>query len=76
MKVDRNVVTEIARLAHLELKEEETELFARQLQQILQYIEQLNEAEHAAGPFSYEEFLQYYHCTDQCYPKSLSLQKI
>ena len=53
MNIDRAVVTQIARLAHLELKEEETELLARQLHQILQYVEQLNEVEHPAEPFSF-----------------------
>ena len=57
MKIDSEVVIQIAKLAHLELEQNEVELFTKQLQEILQYIEQLNEVEESATPFSFTEFL-------------------
>jgi len=55
--IDRELVLGIAQLAHLELSDEEVELFARQLQDILQYIEKLNQAKQSAEPFTYGQFL-------------------
>jgi aspartyl-tRNA(Asn)/glutamyl-tRNA(Gln) amidotransferase subunit C len=57
MKVDKDVVLHIAKLAHLELEENEVEPLTRQLQDILQYIEKLKEVGESADPFSYD-FLQ------------------
>lgn len=57
MNVDRNLVLHIAQLAKLELQESEIELFVKQLGDILQYIEQLNEASGTAEPFSFSFFL-------------------
>jgi aspartyl-tRNA(Asn)/glutamyl-tRNA(Gln) amidotransferase subunit C len=57
MNVDRDLVLHIAYLAKLELQESEVELFVKQLGDILQYIEQLNEASGTAEPFSFSFFL-------------------
>lgn len=57
MNVDRDLVLHIAQLAKLELQESEVELFVKQLGDILQYIEQLNEASGTAEPFSFSFFL-------------------
>jgi aspartyl-tRNA(Asn)/glutamyl-tRNA(Gln) amidotransferase subunit C len=57
MNVDRDLVLHIAQLAKLELQESEIELFVKQLGDILQYIEQLNEASGTAEPFSFSFFL-------------------
>jgi aspartyl-tRNA(Asn)/glutamyl-tRNA(Gln) amidotransferase subunit C len=57
MNVDRDLVLHIAQLAKLELQESEVELFVKQLGDILQYIEQLNEASETAEPFSFSFFL-------------------
>lgn len=43
MKITRKEVEHVARLARLELKEEEIEQFTRQLSDILSYVEKLNE---------------------------------
>lgn len=43
MKITREEVGHVARLARLSLKEEEIELFTRQLSDILTYVEKLNE---------------------------------
>jgi len=43
MQVDRDWVLKIARLANLELKEEEVELFQKQLADILNFVSQLEE---------------------------------
>lgn len=48
---------QIAKLAKLELGEQEVELFATQLQSILDYIEKLKEVQQPAEPFSFDEFL-------------------
>ncbi|MCI0445864.1 Asp-tRNA(Asn)/Glu-tRNA(Gln) amidotransferase subunit GatC [bacterium] len=57
MNVDRDMVLHIAQLAKLELQESEIDLFVKQLGDILQYIEQLNEASGTADPFSFSFFL-------------------
>jgi aspartyl-tRNA(Asn)/glutamyl-tRNA(Gln) amidotransferase subunit C len=57
MKIDRDVVLEIAKLARIELREEELDLFVHQLQDILQYIEKLNEVKQPAEPFSFRNVL-------------------
>ena len=57
MKIDRELVQHIAGLAHMELSEAEVELFSKQLQKILQYIEKLNEVHQSAEPFSFNQFL-------------------
>ena len=57
MNVDRDLVLHIAQLAKLELQESEIELFVKQLGDIFQYIEQLNEASETAEPFSFSFFL-------------------
>lgn len=43
MKITREQVQHVARLARLELTEEETELFTGQLDGILAYVDKLNE---------------------------------
>jgi aspartyl-tRNA(Asn)/glutamyl-tRNA(Gln) amidotransferase subunit C len=43
MKIEKKEVEHIARLARLKLNEEEKERFGHQLDQILKYIEKLNE---------------------------------
>lgn len=43
MKLTREQVLRVAELAHLELSEEEVELYSRQLSEILTYIEKLNQ---------------------------------
>ncbi len=43
MKISRKDVEHVARLARLRLTEEEKEKFGRQLNQILEYVEKLNE---------------------------------
>ena len=57
MKIDRELVLHIAELAHIELREEELDRFTKQLQEILLYVEQLNEVQQPAQPFSYADFL-------------------
>lgn len=57
MKIDRELVLHIAKLAHLELSESELEVFPKQLQDILNYIEKLNEVKQPVSPFSMSEFL-------------------
>ena len=54
MKITRELVLRIAKLAHLKLEEQEIETFGRQLQEILQYVETLNETTLPAEPFTYE----------------------
>jgi aspartyl-tRNA(Asn)/glutamyl-tRNA(Gln) amidotransferase subunit C len=58
VKIDREIVLHIGKLAHLELSEEEQELFARQLQNILQYVEKLNEIKQPVNPFTYGAYLK------------------
>lgn len=43
MKITREDVLRVAELAHLELSETEIEVFSRQLDSILTYVEKLNE---------------------------------
>lgn len=43
MKITRELVLHIAELANLKLKEEEIEKFQKELNQILEYVEKLNE---------------------------------
>ncbi len=43
MKVTKELVIHIAELAHLKLKEDEIEKFQKELNQILEYVENLNE---------------------------------
>lgn len=43
MKITREDVLRVAELAHLELSEAEIEMFSRQLDSILSYVEKLNE---------------------------------
>jgi aspartyl-tRNA(Asn)/glutamyl-tRNA(Gln) amidotransferase subunit C len=58
LQVDRKLVLHIADLAHLQLTEDEVKTFARQLQQILQYIEKLNEVTETSSPFSFGKYLE------------------
>lgn len=57
MKVDRDLVLQIAKLAHIELTDEEVDLFTSQLGSILQYVEKLNEESEQAEPFVFSELL-------------------
>lgn len=57
MKVDRELVLQIAKLAQMELTDEEIELFTSQLGSILQYVEKLNEESEPAEPFVFNELL-------------------
>ena len=57
MKIDRELVRHIAKLAHLDLEEREVDLFTRQLGEILEYVEQLGEVKQPAEPFSFGSFL-------------------
>ena len=57
MKVDRDLVLQIAKLAHMELTEDEVQLFTTQLGSILQYVEKLNEESEQAEPFVFSELL-------------------
>jgi aspartyl-tRNA(Asn)/glutamyl-tRNA(Gln) amidotransferase subunit C len=57
MKVDRDLVLQIAKLAHMELTEEEVQLFTSQLGSILQYVEKLNEESEQAEPFVFSDLL-------------------
>lgn len=52
MHIDKGVVLNIAKLAHLDLEAQEVEVFAKQLGEILQYVEQLNEVNQPAEPFA------------------------
>jgi aspartyl-tRNA(Asn)/glutamyl-tRNA(Gln) amidotransferase subunit C len=58
MKINPELVKHIGKLAHLDLSESEQELFARQLQNIIQYIEKLNEVKQPTDPFSFGNFLE------------------
>ena len=57
MKVDQELVLQIAKLAHIELTDEEVQLFTVQLGSILQYVEKLNEESEQAEPFVFSELL-------------------
>jgi aspartyl-tRNA(Asn)/glutamyl-tRNA(Gln) amidotransferase subunit C len=57
MKVDQNLVLQIAKLANIELTDEEVQLFTSQLASILQYVEKLNEESEQAEPFVFSELL-------------------
>jgi aspartyl-tRNA(Asn)/glutamyl-tRNA(Gln) amidotransferase subunit C len=57
MKVDRNLVLQIAKLANIELTDEEVQLFTSQLGNILQYVEKLNQESEQAEPFVFSELL-------------------
>lgn len=43
MKVTKELVLHIAELAHLKLRDDEVEKFQKELDQILEYVEKLNE---------------------------------
>lgn len=43
MKVTKELVLHIAELAHLKLREDEVERFQKELNQILEYVDKLNE---------------------------------
>lgn len=43
MKVTKEVIIHIAELAHLKLREDEIEKFEKELNQILEYVDKLNE---------------------------------
>ena len=45
MAIERETVLHIAKLAHIEIKESEVEKFSKQMGDILDYIEQLNEVD-------------------------------
>jgi aspartyl-tRNA(Asn)/glutamyl-tRNA(Gln) amidotransferase subunit C len=47
MKINREDVLHVAALAHLELSESEVETYRRQLDEILSYVEKLNELDTA-----------------------------
>ena len=57
MKVDRELVLHIAKLAQLELTDQEVETFTTQLTSIVSYIEQLTKVEEPVEPFSFPTFL-------------------
>jgi aspartyl-tRNA(Asn)/glutamyl-tRNA(Gln) amidotransferase subunit C len=57
MKVDRDLVLQIAKLANIELTDEEIELFTSQLGSILHYVEKLNEESEQGEPFVFSELL-------------------
>lgn len=77
MKIDREVVLNIAKLARIELTEQEVRLFAGQLQQILEYIEKLQEIKQPAEPFSFGDALPTVTRadeTEQCFSQEEALQ--
>lgn len=45
MAIDRETVLHVAKLAHIEIDENEVEKFAKQMGEILDYVEQLNEVD-------------------------------
>ncbi|BBB32880.1 aspartyl-tRNA(Asn)/glutamyl-tRNA (Gln) amidotransferase subunit C [Thermotomaculum hydrothermale] len=45
MAIDRETVLHIAKLAHIEINEKDVEKFLKQMGEILEYIEQLNEVD-------------------------------
>ncbi len=45
MAIDRETVLHVAKLAHIEINEKEVEKFAKQMGEILDYIEQLKEVD-------------------------------
>ncbi len=45
MSIDRKTVLHIAKLAHIEIDERDVEKFSRQMGEILNYVEQLNEVD-------------------------------
>lgn len=57
MKIEKETVNHIAKLANLELGEQEVEMFTRQLGDILTYVEKLNEVHQPAEPFSFNRYL-------------------
>jgi aspartyl-tRNA(Asn)/glutamyl-tRNA(Gln) amidotransferase subunit C len=57
MKVDRELVSQVARLANIELTESDIELFTTQLASIVDYMEKLNEVKEDAEPFAFQDFL-------------------
>jgi aspartyl-tRNA(Asn)/glutamyl-tRNA(Gln) amidotransferase subunit C len=75
MKVDRELVSHVARLAHIELTEPEAELFTTQLASILQYMEKLNEVTENAEPFAFKDFLNLSLRKDAVTP-SLSVEDV
>lgn len=52
MNIDRDVVLNIAKLAHLELEAHEVEVFTKQLGDILHYVETLAEVKQPSEPFT------------------------
>jgi aspartyl/glutamyl-tRNA(Asn/Gln) amidotransferase, C subunit len=68
MKIEREVVLQIAKLARLDLKEEEVTLFTGQLENILQYVEKLQEVKQPADPFSFDAFLSSLSRPDETAP--------
>jgi aspartyl-tRNA(Asn)/glutamyl-tRNA(Gln) amidotransferase subunit C len=68
MKIDKEVVLHIAKLARLELKDEEVLLFTAQLENILQYVEKLGEIKQPVKPFSFDEYLPSITRTDEIGP--------
>jgi aspartyl-tRNA(Asn)/glutamyl-tRNA(Gln) amidotransferase subunit C len=58
MKVDRELVLHMAKLAQLDLTEDEVEMFTTQLASIVNYVEQLNEVTETAEPFSFPSYLK------------------
>lgn len=52
MQIDREVVLQIAELARIELRENEIDLFTKQLAAILEYMEKLKTVRQPAEPFS------------------------
>ena len=57
MRVDRELVSHVARLARIELTEPEIELFTTHLASILKYMEKLNEVQEETEPFVFGDFL-------------------
>jgi aspartyl-tRNA(Asn)/glutamyl-tRNA(Gln) amidotransferase subunit C len=58
MKVERDMVLHVARLANLNLTEPEIETFAVQLTGILSYMQKLEEIEVTAEPFTFARLLK------------------
>lgn len=50
MKVDRELVAHVARLAHLKFSDQETSFYQDQLAKILDYVTQLNQLPGLAAP--------------------------
>jgi aspartyl-tRNA(Asn)/glutamyl-tRNA(Gln) amidotransferase subunit C len=68
MNIDRDIVMQIAKLAKLELSEQEVTLFTTQLQSILEYVEKLKDVNQHAESFSFDEILPSLTRADEMQP--------